>query len=92
MTCLKPTTGVDAVTTRPRQTSAQQGISDSPEDISGDALEGAQLHRPTLQTTRPRSTSGGRLGHDSPEANPRWQTQSRLARGQPRAQTPSRLA
>jgi hypothetical protein len=35
--------------------------------------------------TRPRPSSGERRSHDSPEANPGRETQSRLARGQPRA-------
>jgi hypothetical protein len=35
--------------------------------------------------TRPRPTSGRRRIHDSPEANPGWETHSRPARGQPRA-------
>jgi hypothetical protein len=35
-------------------------------------------------TTHPRPSLGGRRSHDSPEANPRWETQSRLTRGQPR--------
>jgi hypothetical protein len=34
--------------------------------------------------TRLRPTSGGRCSHDSPEANPGRETQSRLVRGQPR--------
>jgi hypothetical protein len=36
-------------------------------------------------TTRPRTTSGGRGSHDSPEAKNGWETQSRLARGHQRA-------
>jgi hypothetical protein len=35
-------------------------------------------------TTRLRPTTGGRHSHDSPEANPRRERQSQLARGQPR--------
>jgi hypothetical protein len=35
--------------------------------------------------TRPRPTSSGRHSHDSPETNTGRETQSRLARGQPRA-------
>jgi hypothetical protein len=34
-------------------------------------------------TTRSRPISCGRSSHDSPEANPGWETQSQLARGQP---------
>jgi hypothetical protein len=39
----------DAVTARPRPTPDQQRIFDSHEGILGDALEGTQLRRPTLQ-------------------------------------------
>jgi hypothetical protein len=38
-----------------------------------------------IVTTRPRPSPGGRGSHDSPEAIPGRETQSRLARGQPRA-------
>jgi hypothetical protein len=40
----------DVVTTRPRSTPEKQHIFDSPEGISGNAPEGAQLRRPTPPT------------------------------------------
>jgi hypothetical protein len=72
----RPTSGRVTVMTHPTPTPYKHHISDSPENISVDAPEGAQLHRPTLQTTRPRPTLGERHSQDSPEANLGRETQS----------------
>jgi hypothetical protein len=66
MTQPRSTLDRDAVIARSRPTPDKQHISDSPKGISSDALEGANLHRPTLQMTHPRPIPGERLSHHSP--------------------------
>jgi hypothetical protein len=89
------------VTTHLSPTSDKLHISNSPEGISGDAPKSAQLHKAPGKrrshespeatpggdavTTRSRPTMDGGHNHNTPEANPGRETQSRLARGQPRA-------
>jgi hypothetical protein len=65
MTQPRSTLDRDAVIARSRPTPDKQHIFDSPEGISSDALEGANLHRPTLLTNS---------ANDSSEANPGRET------------------
>jgi hypothetical protein len=78
----------DAITARSRPTLDKQRIFDSPEGISSDALECAQLRRPTLQggPAEQLSTDQGpkvdQLTNspptNSPKATPGRETHSRL--------------
>jgi hypothetical protein len=71
-----PRTG-DTVTTRPR---ARDAVTTHPR--VGDAVT-TRSRIVYAVTTHLWPTSGGRHSHDSLEANPEWETQARLARGQP---------
>jgi hypothetical protein len=65
MARLRPTSGSggDAVTARLRPTPDKQHISNSPEGISRNAPEDAQLRRPTLQGPRREMQSRLARGH-----------------------------